>query len=83
MCYCPTCQTDGKLLKDRRLSTAQVAGPKSSGREGGERGEGRAGEEGEEAVRGLGRVRSGRAAAQRFFVEREGADGGGAAGALE
>jgi hypothetical protein len=20
MCYCPTCQTDGKLLKDRRLS---------------------------------------------------------------
>jgi formamidopyrimidine-DNA glycosylase len=22
MCYCPTCQTDGKLLKDRRLSAA-------------------------------------------------------------
>jgi formamidopyrimidine-DNA glycosylase len=20
MCYCPTCQTDGKLMKDRRLS---------------------------------------------------------------
>jgi len=20
MCYCPTCQTDGKVLKDRRLS---------------------------------------------------------------
>jgi hypothetical protein len=20
MCYCPTCQTEGKLLKDRRLS---------------------------------------------------------------
>jgi formamidopyrimidine-DNA glycosylase len=20
MCYCPTCQTAGKLLKDRRLS---------------------------------------------------------------
>jgi hypothetical protein len=20
MCYCPSCQTEGKLLKDRRLS---------------------------------------------------------------
>jgi hypothetical protein len=20
MCYCPTCQTEGKLMKDRRLS---------------------------------------------------------------
>jgi hypothetical protein len=20
MCYCPVCQTDGKVLKDRRLS---------------------------------------------------------------